>query len=223
MANNVGERLAGCATASAVLTTCSPSVRPARTATSSETRRWMPRARRPRQRAAARPGRAVVATPTDFFGCARPAPPDIGAIEFGACPAPAATALLPATAGTTPAAQPRAKLRARIASVRAWRLARRVVVVVPRRQRAERARRRRRPGSHRVEGLARGQRRRSAPLRPARAALGPHRGARARVRGGRRSRANDCARRGLSRPRRPRGRRRRTCGPRSRPRCRARG
>ena len=74
-----------------------------------------------------------LATPTDFFGCMRTAPPDIGAIEFGGCPAPAATALLPAVAAVAAAtlsAQPRAKLRARIASVRARRLARRVVVVV---------------------------------------------------------------------------------------------
>ena len=62
--------------------------------------------------------------------CAR-APPDIGAIEFGACPAPAAATLAHGGRGRRRCrAQPRAKLRARIASVRARRLARRVMVVV---------------------------------------------------------------------------------------------
>jgi hypothetical protein len=84
-----------------------------------------------------------LATPVDFFGCARAAPPDIGAIEFAACPAaPAIVAARPAAAATTLSAQPqakaqanvraklRAKLRARISSVRARRVARHVVLVV---------------------------------------------------------------------------------------------
>ena len=80
-----------------------------------------------------------LATPVDFFGCARTAPPDIGAIEFAACPAaPAIVAARPAAAPATVSPQPRAKpptkkrakRRARISSVRARRLARHVVLVV---------------------------------------------------------------------------------------------
>jgi hypothetical protein len=77
-----------------------------------------------------------LATPVDFFGCARTAPPDIGAIEFGACPvSPPTTATPVAGAGAgagapTPSSRPRMKLRARIASVGARRLARRVELVV---------------------------------------------------------------------------------------------
>jgi Right handed beta helix region len=71
-----------------------------------------------------------LATPVDFFGCARTAPPDIGAIELGACPTVAAP--LPAAAATTTAlaAGSGAKLPARIVSVSARRLARRVVIIV---------------------------------------------------------------------------------------------
>jgi hypothetical protein len=77
----------------------------------------------------------LVTPPLDYFGCARATAPDIGAIELGACPVPAAPPAAPAvtrTISTTPA-QPltaRARTRARVVSLRTKRLARRVVVFV---------------------------------------------------------------------------------------------
>src|SRR3954451_7085135 len=82
---------------------------------------------------------AALATPVDYFGCARTAPPDIGAIEFAACPAaPAAAPARPGAAPTPVSAEPRAKPTAKptakrregLSSVRARRPARHVGLVV---------------------------------------------------------------------------------------------
>ncbi|MDX6564106.1 MAG: hypothetical protein QOD65_3920 [Gaiellales bacterium] len=76
-----------------------------------------------------------LAPASDFFGCARTAPPDIGAIELGACPAapaPPPPTVVAAAAPTTTTRSPlaRVKRRARLVTVKARRLARRVVLVV---------------------------------------------------------------------------------------------
>jgi hypothetical protein len=78
-------------------------------------------------------GRAdpLAAPPTDYFGCARPGAPDIGAIEHGACPVapPLTTApVVPVHGGGTTKSLVRA--RARIVSLRSRRLARRIEVFV---------------------------------------------------------------------------------------------
>jgi hypothetical protein len=81
-------------------------------------------------------GRAdpLVAPLTDYFGCARTALPDIGAIQFGACPAAAAALVAPPVAERQGEAGKsgkfRARARARILSLRTRRLARRVEVSV---------------------------------------------------------------------------------------------
>ena len=92
-------------------------------------------------------GRAdpAIAPPTDYFGCARSATPDIGAIQLGACPvvptaAPAPAATQTATtlskpikttkARKAPKAHKVRRIRAGIVSLRTRRLAHRVVVVV---------------------------------------------------------------------------------------------
>jgi hypothetical protein len=62
------------------------------------------------------------------LGCARTAAPDIGAIQFGACPG--AAPLLTATQSTSSPAKGRVRARARIVSLRTVRLARRVRVIV---------------------------------------------------------------------------------------------
>ena len=73
---------------------------------------------------------SMLAPPTDYFGCARTATPDIGAIQFGACPlapgpAAAAAAITHSETSTT-----RVRAKARILSLRSRRLARRVEVFV---------------------------------------------------------------------------------------------
>jgi hypothetical protein len=70
----------------------------------------------------------LLAPPVDYLGCARTGAPDIGAIQFGACPgaAPVATT----TGGATTSATSREGARARILSLRARRLARHVRVIV---------------------------------------------------------------------------------------------
>jgi hypothetical protein len=77
----------------------------------------------------------LVAPATDYFGCPRTGAPDIGAIELGACPpattapaAPPSAARSAARAGATTRASSRT--RARIVTLRARRLARRVTVFV---------------------------------------------------------------------------------------------
>jgi hypothetical protein len=86
-------------------------------------------------------GRAdpLVAPPTDYFGCPRSSSPDIGAIEYGACPvvpspapAPAApSATRPATTPSKPVNPIAARrIKARIVSVRTRRRAHRVVLYV---------------------------------------------------------------------------------------------
>jgi hypothetical protein len=80
----------------------------------------------------------LVTPALDYFGCARGAAPDIGAIELGACPVPAEPPAAPAVTRpsetTTPAnslkARTRASARARVVSLRAKRLARKVVLFV---------------------------------------------------------------------------------------------
>ena len=77
----------------------------------------------------------LVTPPLDYFGCTRGNEPDIGAIELGACPVPAQPTASPAVThitSSTPAKpfQARARARARVVSLRAKRLARRVVVFV---------------------------------------------------------------------------------------------